>query len=42
MSAAKALLQHSNLDAKGIVEAALKIAGEVCIYTNTNIKVETL
>jgi ATP-dependent HslUV protease subunit HslV len=41
-SAAKALLQHSQLDAKGIVEAALKIAGEVCIYTNTNIKVETL
>lgn len=41
-SAAKALMQHSNLDAKGIVEAALKIAGEVCIYTNTNIKVETL
>src|SRR5204863_4296742 len=31
-SAAKALLLHSNLDAKAIVEAALKIAGEVCIY----------
>src|SRR5688572_7389882 len=42
LSAAKALLQHSNLDAKGIVEAALRIAGEVCIYTNTNIRVETL
>src|SRR5687768_6602103 len=41
-SAAKALLQHSNLSAKQIVEAALKIAGEVCIYTNTNIKVETI
>lgn len=41
-SAAKALLQHSSLDAKQIVEAALKIAGEVCIYTNTNIRVETL
>ena len=41
-SAAKALLQHSNLNAKEIVEAALKIAGEVCIYTNTNIKVETI
>ena len=42
LSAAKALLQHSGLDAKGIVEAALKIAGEVCIYSNTNIKVETV
>ena len=31
-----------SLSAKQIVEAALKIAGEVCIYTNTNIKVETL
>jgi ATP-dependent HslUV protease subunit HslV len=41
-SAAKALLQHSQLDAKAVVEAALKIAGEVCIYTNTNIKVELL
>lgn len=41
-SAAKALLKHSNLSAKEIVEASLRIAGEVCIYTNTNIKVETL
>jgi ATP-dependent HslUV protease subunit HslV len=42
LSAAKALLQHTQLDAKAVVEAALKIAGEVCIYSNTNIKVETL
>ena len=41
-SAAKALLEHSSLTAKEIVEASLKIAGEVCIYTNTNVKVETL
>src|SRR5712672_409237 len=41
-AAAKALLEHSKLPAKEIVEAALKIAGEICIYTNTNIKVETL
>jgi ATP-dependent HslUV protease subunit HslV len=41
-SAAKALMAHSNLDAKAIVEAAMKIAGEICIYTNTNIRVETL
>ena len=42
LSAAKALLAHSSLDAKSIVEASLRIAGEVCIYTNTNIRVETL
>ena len=40
--AAKALLQHSQLPAKEIVEAALIITGEICIYTNTNIKVETV
>jgi ATP-dependent HslUV protease subunit HslV len=42
LSAAKALLAHSQLDARTIVEASLKIAGEVCIYSNTNVKVETL
>jgi ATP-dependent HslUV protease subunit HslV len=42
LSAAKALLAHSDLSAKEIVESALKIAGEVCIYTNTNVRVETL
>ena len=41
-AAAKALLEHSNLSAPQIVEAALKIAGEIFIYTNTSIKVETL
>src|SRR5256714_4232912 len=38
-SAAKALLAHSSLSAKEIVESALKIAGELCIYTNTNVRV---
>ena len=42
LSAAKALLQHSSLSAKEIVEASLRISGEVCIYSNTNIKVESL
>jgi ATP-dependent HslUV protease, peptidase subunit HslV len=41
-AAAKALIEHSTLDAKQIVESALKIAGEICIYTNTTIRVETL
>jgi ATP-dependent HslUV protease subunit HslV len=41
-AAAKALLEHSKLTAKEIVEAALKIAGEICIYTNGNVKVETV
>ena len=41
-AAAKALLEHSQLGAKEIVESALKIAGEICIYTNTHVRVETL
>src|SRR5271170_6516424 len=42
LAAAKALLANSSMDATAIVETALKIAGQICIYTNTNIKVETL
>jgi ATP-dependent HslUV protease, peptidase subunit HslV len=41
-AAAKALMEHSDLSAKEIVERALRIAGEICIYTNTNIRVETI
>jgi ATP-dependent HslUV protease, peptidase subunit HslV len=41
-AAAKALLEHSNLAAAQIVDASLKIAGDICIYTNRNIRVETL
>src|SRR5688572_15010367 len=41
-SAAKALLAHSNLPAREIVEASLKIAADICIYTNSHIRVETV
>ena len=42
LSAARALLAHTELDAKSIATEALNIAGDVCIYTNRNIVVETL
>ncbi|HSI35992.1 MAG: ATP-dependent protease subunit HslV [Phycisphaerae bacterium] len=42
LSAAKALLAHTQLSAKEVVEASLRIAGDVCIYTNTNVRVETI
>ncbi|MBI5048732.1 MAG: ATP-dependent protease subunit HslV [Deltaproteobacteria bacterium] len=42
LSAARALLQYSNLDAKAITQEAMKIASEICIYTNENITVEEL
>ena len=42
LSAARALVKHSPLDAEGVVREALQVAAEICIYTNTNIRVETL
>ncbi|MDA8561902.1 ATP-dependent protease subunit HslV [Gammaproteobacteria bacterium] len=41
-SAASALLESTDLDAKSIVEKSLKIAASVCIYTNENFTIETL
>ena len=41
-SAAKALLENTSLTSREIVEKALKIAGDVCIYTNHNITIEEL
>ncbi len=42
LAAARAMLAHSSLPAEEIVLQGLKIAGEICIYTNTRIVVETL
>ena len=41
-AAARALLLHSTLPAAEIVRQSLSIAGELCIYTNQNIVIETL
>jgi ATP-dependent HslUV protease, peptidase subunit HslV len=41
-AAAKALARHSGLDARGIAEEAMKIAAEICIYTNSFISIEQL
>lgn len=42
VAAAKALLHESKLSAKEIVEISLKIAAEICIYTNDQISIEEL
>jgi ATP-dependent HslUV protease subunit HslV len=42
LSAARALLRHSTLDARAIVEESLKIAGGIDIYTNLEITLEEL
>jgi ATP-dependent HslUV protease subunit HslV len=41
-AAAQALIEYADLDARGIVEAAMKIAATICIYTNDAITVEEM
>ena len=41
-AAAAALIEHTDLNARAIVEAAMKIAASICIYTNDRITVEEL
>ena len=41
-AAAKALTEFSDLDAKAIVQEAMKIAASICIYTNDRIAIEEL
>jgi ATP-dependent HslUV protease, peptidase subunit HslV len=42
LAAARALIKHTELSAREIAEEALKIAGEICIYTNSNIVLEEI
>lgn len=41
-AAARALLRHTDLSARQIAEEALKIAAEICVYTNDRITVDAL
>ena len=42
LAAAKALITHSTLSARSIVEEGMKIAANICVYTNNNIIIEEL
>lgn len=42
LSAARALVEHTTMDAETIAREALKIAGDLCIYTNQNVTVEVI
>jgi len=42
MAAARALIRHSQLDARQIATEAMRIAADICIYTNSNLTVEEL
>jgi ATP-dependent HslUV protease subunit HslV len=39
LAAARALIQHTQMSAREIVEHGMQIAGEICVFTNTNITV---
>ena len=41
-SAARALLENTDMSARDIVERSLHIAGDICIYTNHNLTIEEL
>jgi ATP-dependent HslUV protease subunit HslV len=42
LAAARALIKHTDLSAREIAVEAMRIAGEICIYSNQNIIVEEL
>jgi ATP-dependent HslUV protease subunit HslV len=42
LAAARALAQNTDLDARSIAEKAMRIASDICIYTNPNIVIEEL
>ena len=41
-AAAKALVRHSALEARAIAEEAMKVAAEICVYTNSHLTIEEL
>jgi ATP-dependent HslUV protease, peptidase subunit HslV len=41
-SAATALIRHTNMDSRQVVEAAMQIAAATCVYTNDQITIEEL
>jgi ATP-dependent HslUV protease, peptidase subunit HslV len=42
LAAARALVAHADLDAKAVVNEAMRIAAGICVYTNDHITIETL
>ena len=42
LAAARAMVQHTDMEAKEVAKEALSIAADICVYTNHNIMVEEL
>ncbi|MDY6790256.1 MAG: ATP-dependent protease subunit HslV [Thermodesulfobacteriota bacterium] len=41
-AAASALIKHTDMDAKSIVQEAMKIAASICVFTNTDVTIEEM
>ncbi|MGE0657580.1 MAG: HslU--HslV peptidase proteolytic subunit, partial [Pyrinomonadaceae bacterium] len=42
LAAARALIKHTKMPAREIAAESLRIAGEICIYTNSELTIEEL
>jgi len=42
LAAARALIRHTEMPARQIVETSMQLAAEICIYTNANLTIEEL
>ena len=42
LAAARALAEHTEMDAESIVRKGLGIAADICVYTNSNLTIEAL
>lgn len=41
-AAASALIEHTEMDARSIVQEAMKIASSICVFTNTDVTIEEM
>jgi ATP-dependent HslUV protease subunit HslV len=42
LAAARALVDNDDMDARQVAEKAMAIAADICVYTNTNLTIESL
>ncbi len=42
LAAARAMIENTQMDARGIAEKAMGIAADICVYTNNSLTIETL
>jgi ATP-dependent HslUV protease subunit HslV len=42
LSAARALTRHTGMDKRAVAEESMRVAGELCVYTNDQLTIETI